>query len=255
MEKNIVRNIFRESKYIAKNYEHYQEIDSTNNELKRRINSSPEKAIGTLISTDYQTNGRGRFDRKWQSQKAKSLMFSFAFCPKIDDEQVGLLGMISALAIHEVLKGYGIRSQIKWPNDIIIDTKKCCGILCETIRTKKLFSIIGIGLNINQSQSDFSSPELENAISLEIATGKEYDKNEILKSFITTFENFYEELIQSFDRLKERIEDVFYLTGKQIIKDGKKGTVIGIDYKGFLVIQSGNQYFKLTDGDFGICYL
>ena len=155
-----------------------ENTDSTNDELRRRLDRSGNL---TIIATEKQTAGRGQGDHTWHSAPGRNLTFSILLrhrCLKASDALA--VTSIMTLGIRDYLHTKGIRPWIKWPNDIWVGEKKICGILVENnIRAGKVdFSIVGVGLDLNQTEWP---PELPNPVSLKDLTGQEYDTHEELR--------------------------------------------------------------------------
>jgi BirA family biotin operon repressor/biotin-[acetyl-CoA-carboxylase] ligase len=109
---------------------------------------------GTTIATDAQTGGRGRLGRTWVSEAGRDLTFSVLIRPSLLPAQGHLLSLAACVAVAEVLEGHGVRAPgvgLKWPNDVLLDTKKVCGILLEASMdpTRIRWAIAGVGLNVN----------------------------------------------------------------------------------------------------------
>ena len=129
-------------------YLHFGEIDSTNLYLK---NSYQLLENFTFVSADYQSKGKGRNDRVWESSKGLNLMFSILIKDPKLIENSSILSLMSAVEVAKLLERYGIDNvSIKWPNDVLIGDKKVCGILLEGQLPNYL--VIGIGLNVNQKE-------------------------------------------------------------------------------------------------------
>ncbi len=144
--------------------------DSTNKYAERNLQKLPNKSI---IFAHYQTNGKGTGSNSWHSQKNKNLLLSVIIKQQIPiTKQLALL-QTTALAIIDYLQYHKIQGKIKWPNDILVNSKKICGILIENKINSTLIStsIIGIGININQT---LFPPEI-NATSLKLLKNKELD--------------------------------------------------------------------------------
>ena len=155
-----------------------ESTDSTNDELRRRLDQSGDLAI---IAAERQSAGRGQGDHTWHSEPGRNLTFSVLLrhsCLKASDALA--VTSIMALGIRDYLHTKGIGPWIKWPNDIWVGEKKICGILVEnSIRAGKIdFSIVGVGLDVNQT--DWPA-DLPNPVSLKDLTGQEYDTHEELK--------------------------------------------------------------------------
>jgi BirA family biotin operon repressor/biotin-[acetyl-CoA-carboxylase] ligase len=132
-------------------YRYHQRCGSTNLLLKQEAAGSP---TGTLVVTDDQTEGRGRLGRSWSSGPGEDLTFSVLLRPVTSPAEASLLSLAAALAVAEVLEvhaGLRDRVRVKWPNDVLIDDKKACGILLESsLEGERLdWVVAGIGLNVN----------------------------------------------------------------------------------------------------------
>ena len=167
--------------------EHEKTLDSTNQELKRRLETGKEPLEYTLLWVDEQTAGQGRGDNKWLSKSNENLTFSFVIYPDRQlEKQPFLLSTCIALALCDTIEPY-VEAQIKWPNDIYCNSSKLAGVLIENIYWGSHWkaAICGIGLNVNQTEFD---PTLPNPTSLRSVTGKKLNREEILHQFTTCFE-------------------------------------------------------------------
>jgi len=154
-------------------------IDSTNDFLKA-LASQDELDNFTVVTAENQTKGKGQMGSKWQSESGKNLIMSVLVKDFLyDNEQVFNLSVIVSLAVIDTLKSLNIPDlRIKWPNDIMSYNKKVGGILIEnTIKSDgRIVSVVGIGLNINQTNFD----HLPNASSLAVICKREFDKNSLV---------------------------------------------------------------------------
>jgi len=125
-----------------------KKVNSTNDYLKENFNKVDSF---TFVKTNYQSNGRGQFDRKWQAKKKKNLLFSFII-KDLPQNQLSLLTTWVRKSIFNVLRFYNLNPVFKNPNDILVNGKKICGILIETLydQNRYKYVVIGIGLNVNQ---------------------------------------------------------------------------------------------------------
>lgn len=181
-------------------------IDSTNVFLKQ-LSSEEVLEDYTIVMSDLQTQGRGQMGTTWNSNKGENLMFSvFKGVSFLKPEQHFNISMVVTLALIGALKKFHIpKLNIKWPNDILSEGKKICGILIENSIKQNSFkdSIIGIGINVNQV--DFNS--LPKASSLHIITGKTYNLDELLDAFVEQFKYYFSVLeANKFDLIKEEYE-------------------------------------------------
>lgn len=163
---------------------YFESIDSTNNYA---INLARNEAAknGTVIWTNFQTAGKGQRGNFWESAKGKNLTFSVIYYPKnLHASKQFEISKFVTLAISQSLKKYYQDIRIKWPNDIYAGNKKIAGILIENTLSQAniLFSVIGIGLNLNQTIFESNAP---NPVSLATLTGREYDRSEFLSEICT----------------------------------------------------------------------
>lgn len=141
-----------------------EEVPSTNSYL---ISHQSELTDWTVVTAKQQTAGRGYAGNSWHSTKNQNLTFSILIRPKCEISHLFYLNKMVSNSIHQVLHAY-IPNQIKWPNDIIVNNKKMGGVLIENGLNQGLkYSVIGIGLNINQIQFE----NLPKATSLKLETG------------------------------------------------------------------------------------
>jgi BirA family transcriptional regulator, biotin operon repressor / biotin---[acetyl-CoA-carboxylase] ligase len=163
-------------------------IDSTNDFLKGLSNSQTLENF-TVVTAESQTNGKGQMGAKWVSESGKNLIVSVLIKDVLKDNlEIFYLNFAIALAICDGLEHFEIpKITIKWPNDIMSDDKKIGGILIEnSIKSdSSIVSIVGFGININQTNFDY----LPKASSLKIILSQEFDKLEILDHIYTSILN------------------------------------------------------------------
>ena len=197
--------------------------DSTNTYLRNLCNEENLKDY-TVIVTNQQTKGRGQMGSVWESEANKNLIFSvFKDLSEFRIEHSFYLSMIVSLSILDALKLMGIHGLwIKWPNDILSDNKKICGILIENVvKNNKLSSaIIGIGLNVNQLEFN----NLPNAASLKSATGINYNLDELLINILGSLTLKFDQYKKGeFVEFKQKYEEVLYRINKPSTFQDKKG--------------------------------
>ena len=169
-----------------------KEVDSTNHFLKE-LSSYDETAL-TIAVADFQTAGRGQLGNVWESEKGKNLTFSLVLYPQaLPVKQQFLISQIAALSVKETLDAYTEGISIKWPNDIYWQDKKICGMLIENDLTghNLLRSIIGIGINVNQTTFRGDAP---NPVSLWQILKQEVDREVVLCQFLSRFEAYNQAL-------------------------------------------------------------
>ncbi|WP_207533600.1 biotin--[acetyl-CoA-carboxylase] ligase [Desertivirga arenae] len=223
-----------------------ERIDSTNDYLKRELAKSTPFPEGTVIMAEEQFAGRGQSQNKWLSLPGLNLTFSILLYPTfISPENQFELNIAISLATNDVLSQIiGEELKIKWPNDIYYRNQKIGGILIEnSLRGKQIKnSIIGIGLNVNQTEFD---PQLKNVTSIKRITGKNYDLQALLMDLCSAIGNRYLSLDKDVNKHREeylqrlfRFDDAhfFELEGRQV-----KGVIKGVDTAGRLVVEVEGQ--------------
>lgn len=142
---------------------------------------------GTVLIAEEQANGRGRLDRQWVSPARAGLTMSFLLRPTLPREQWGTLSLLTAVALEETLKAVcGVSAKLKWPNDVLIDGRKVCGILAQVEGNAV---IVGAGLNVSLTEDELPVPE---ATSLQIAGAATLDRAEIAAGFLAHVGAVYE---------------------------------------------------------------
>lgn len=190
---------------------HIDETDSTNLWLRNefsagklevycRENGSLPPVNSVVVVTDYQTAGRGCGTNTWESERGKNLLFSMLIHPTdiAANEQFRITEIVS-VALCQTLQAYiNNKVEIKWPNDIYVDDKKICGILIENRLQGNTIKdcIIGVGLNVNQTEFKSDAP---NPVSIRQLTGKETDLEELLQAFLRAFDVTYHSKTTCFD--------------------------------------------------------
>lgn len=183
---------------IGRNIIHFDDIDSTNIKGKEFAKKSTED--GSIIIAEKQTLGSGRFNRKWVSPSG-GLWFTLLLRPTIPPTEAPKITQIAAASIYKTLMDFNINTTIKWPNDILLNGKKLCGILAEMKcdMDSVHYLILGIGMNINIDESDFDESIKSTATSLKIHCNKQFERSEILADFLNHFETLYNKFLYNLD--------------------------------------------------------
>lgn len=236
-------------KIIENNIIHFDKIDSTNSYAKQILNKNPPE--GTIILSDIQTQGRGRKNRKWASPKG-GLWFSIILSPNIAPDNGMLVTMTVSISIAQAIEELiNIYPTIKWPNDLLVNGKKVCGILTEFDLIDNInYCIVGIGINVNNEVD----PDLKDtAISLcqvyESKINLEYFLQLILKKIN---ENYKKLSLKKYCDLRELWLKYSKVIGKKIKVINEKtfiGTVKDIDENGNLILDIHGKNQKISNGD------
>ena len=226
--------IFTSSIYkipIIKNVIVYDETDSTNNRAKDFGKNGC--VDGTLVISDCQTAGRGRIGRSFSSPSGEGIYMSLLLKPEIDESLISQVTLLSGLAISRALNNdFQINTNIKWPNDLLLNQKKITGILTEKCED---FIVIGIGINVNNKQFDESIKDI--ATSLYLETGKKYERENIIEKIMKEFSDLY------FTFLKEQnLKSIIDEYNSKLISYDKDIYVIPYEMTGKL-----NNSYQITD--------
>lgn len=218
----------------------FDELDSTNEYLKREIKNVPDK---TLAIADVQSAGKGSKGRSWSSPAGSGIWMSFMLRPDIPMHKAPMLTLVMSVSIAKALqKLYNLPVAIKWPNDIVCSGRKLCGILSEMKQLEDGFAVI-IGLGINVSVEKFSDELKERATSIYLETGKSAKRSDIIAEIIKCFEKDYEAFIKCGD-LSCIIDDYTRLSitvGQTVkvhdLKSEYEAKVLGIGNEGQLMVE------------------
>jgi BirA family transcriptional regulator, biotin operon repressor / biotin---[acetyl-CoA-carboxylase] ligase len=195
----------------------YDSIDSTNSCAKVLANGGIEE--GAIVIADHQTEGRGRQGRSWQSEPGCNLLFSLIIRPSVNINSVGLLPFFAAAGVAIAIEmDSGILCECKWPNDVLLNGKKFCGILMESAFQNNMldYAVVGIGLNVNQRS--FKLNLEKKATSLSIEFKRELDRITIFQSIIKSLDSLYTEVRSgNFEIVLKEWKARASIFGKQII--------------------------------------
>jgi len=233
----------------------YKSVQSTNT-IAQVLAASGAKD-GTLIISEHQKKGRGRLGRKWYSVEHLGLYCSIILKPKINPSMAPGISLIAALAMVETVKLYtDYDVAIKWPNDVLINGRKVCGILTEMHGEfgRTHFVVVGIGVNINHRRKDIPDDIKKSASSIRQAYGKKIKRVKFLQEFLIKFENEYNLFKKDgLNKSRKRIVKYSTLIGQKIIlKIGSKsisGNVLDIDSEGRLVVDTGDKITTFSAGE------
>ena len=230
------------TKYIAHNIHLYQEVTSTNDLAKKFVdNNAPE---GTVIIAEHQTAGRSRGKNDWVSPEG-GIWMTLILKPEVNLVEASKLTIVTGVAIAKTLHDhFNIDAGIKWPNDILINNKKICGILTEAVTDydKLKAVLIGIGIDINFNSSDLPENLQDIATTVNEESNDEIKRPEILKIFFSIFEELYDEYKEgNFKHIIAEWRRLSSTTGNRVkvYKDGKAmiADAVGIDNQGALIVE------------------
>lgn len=208
---------------------HFETIDSTNK--KARELAAAGAVHGTLITADAQQAGIGRRGRSWSSERGTGIYMSMILRPEIETDQAAMLTLVAAMAAERAIEAVCQASpMIKWPNDIVLNQKKICGILTEMQLkgTEIDYVVVGIGINVNNQ--DFPEEISHIASSLSLELGKEIDRELLITEVWKQFAVYYNRFLRTKDisLFKEEYENVLVNKNKRVKVLDPLGEYIGI---------------------------
>jgi len=220
------------------------EVDSTNDELARRMRSGALAEHGTVLAAAFQTKGRGMGTNTWDSVSGMNLTFSFIIQPDyLDAARQFYVNVFVSLALNQFVSDLlpGEEVRIKWPNDICVGSKKIAGILISHTVTGReiLYSVIGIGLNVNQN---VFSHDLPNPVSLSQVSGIRYDTEGLLGDLLVYLNDSYRKVSSGmFENNMTAYKNSLLGFGKWRSYRGKKGTfkarIRDVSENGLLILE------------------
>ena len=228
---------------VEGHFVHYPRCDSTN-QLAQQLIQDGQATPGTIVHTDYQTAGRGQQHNQWESAEAQNLTFSIVLFPELPIEQQHYLTMAVSLSVHDVLNELlSSPVAIKWPNDILCESSKICGILIQNnLKGRKIHScVVGIGLNVNQDEF-----ESAHATSLALLTGHYWERAPLLTQLAQRIASRFQQLERGHttDLKRHYLENMFWKDEQHLFEDSHGtfyGTILGIDPSGRLAVAVEDQ--------------
>lgn len=241
------------TRIIGKKLFVFDSIDSTNACAKTLAEAGTEE--GSVVISEFQTQGRGRQGRPWKAEPESNLLFSTLLRPRLSKEQAGILTFFAAVSVANAVERLtGQPVECKWPNDLMLNGKKLCGILLENSVQKDsiAYSVIGIGLNVNQKS--FDNDLASSATSLFKETGKRLDRKKIFQSALAEMDQFYEDIQKGkFESILKQWNSRCSMFGHPVsIRQGDttiSGNAVGLSPDGGLIVKTPEQTITLYAGD------
>lgn len=229
------------TQWLAHNIVYDEKMDSTNTQAKRLGEEDAEN--GTVVIAEQQTAGKGRRGKTWVSPLG-NCYFTVLLRPDVHADRASMITLISALALAQAVeKVMDLETMIKWPNDVIANGKKLCGILTESSSDLEYINYVVVGIGVNCNQTEFPEEIREIASSICLETGRTVDRTWLLAEFFNCFEVCYETFLETED-LQGLVEDYnarLINRGKEVkIVEKEQETVlkaIGVDQHGGLIVE------------------
>lgn len=231
---------------------YFETLDSTNIAAKRMAEEGAPN--GTLVIADKQTAGRGRRGRLWETPKGKTIAMTLLMRPKLRPEKASMLTLVMGMAVTQALNElFHLDCKIKWPNDVVWEGKKVCGILTEISAEIHVIHYLVIGCGINANMTEFPEELKDRAVSLRMITGQEVNRAEIIRCCMRYVEMYYE--------IFQRTEDMSCLLetyNQMLVNRGREVRVLepAQEYSGISegINEAGELLVRLPDGSVSRVY-
>lgn len=210
------------SRKIGNRIIHFNEINSTNSYLKS--NHELLQQHGLVVRTDMQTSGRGRASRKFVSLPGKNLTFSVVLHPQKPASEIQIYSLLASVVVARVLENYVNSIRLKWPNDVIVNQKKICGILLETISIPERhfpILIMGIGLDTKGSYKDYPDELKKIVTTLEFEMLRNSDTKPDVKASLIKNDTIFNQLLRELERCLEEFSDNNKISGNKKKFEGR----------------------------------
>lgn len=254
---NEIKNVLS-TQMLGKQVHYYEDTTSTNNEAK--ILAAKGAVEGTIIVSETQNSGRGRLARGWFSPYAKGIWFSVILRPAFLPQEAPKCTLMAAVAVTKAIANItGIHCGIKWPNDILYEGKKLVGILTEMNAEMDgiNYVVIGMGINVNITQTDFPDELQEIVTSLSIIKGEKVSRLFLLNEVLQQIEMLYKEALEKgFAGILEEWKKYSVTLGQSVnvlgIAENFSGVAMDIDDQGALMVKTETEIRRVLAGDVSI---
>ena len=244
MKESIMKNL--NTKWAGQNIVWFDRTDSTNVQIRRLAEEGAPH--GTLAIADMQDGGKGRRGRSWMSPAGEGFWMSILLRPEIQAISASMLTLVMALAAEKgIREATGLSSLIKWPNDLVLNKKKICGILTEMSTDQMEIKYVIVGIGINVGQKEFPEELKKSGTSLYLETGESYDRSLIVAKIMEALEEYYEEFVKT-----EDMSGLLELYNEKLVNRGQEVCVLAPsgDFRGIArgINETGGLMVELEDG-------
>ena len=244
--------------WVAKEVLYFDTIDSTNTKAQELAEKGYPS--GTLVVADKQESGKGRRGRSWVSPSGTGIFMTLMIKPDINPNNASMLTLVAALAVAKAITSVtGEEAMIKWPNDIVINGKKVCGILTEMNAQFDYINHIVVGIGINVHNESFPEEISQMASSLMIeAGGKRFHRAQIIAETMSYFEQYYDTFLKTQDlsALVREYDKLLVNRNKSVrVLDPKEpfdGKAMGITPKGELIVDTWESRKLVSSGEVSV---
>lgn len=244
--------------WVAKEVLYFDTIDSTNTKAQELAEKGYPS--GTLVVADKQESGKGRRGRSWVSPSGTGIFMTLMIKPDINPNNASMLTLVAALAVAKAITSVtGEEALIKWPNDIVVNSKKVCGILTEMNAQFDYINHIVVGIGINVHNESFPEEISQMASSLMIeAGGKRFHRAQIIADTMSYFEQYYDTFLKTQDlsALVREYDELLVNMNKAVrVLDPKEpfdGKAMGITPKGELIVDTWESRKLVSSGEVSV---
>ena len=244
--------------WVAKEVLYFDTIDSTNTKAQELAEKGYPS--GTLVVADKQESGKGRRGRSWVSPSGTGIFMTLMIKPDINPNNASMLTLVAALAVAKAITSVtGEEAMIKWPNDIVVNGKKVCGILTEMNAQFDYINHIVVGIGINVHNESFPEEISQMASSLMIeAGGKRFHRAQIIADTMSYFEQYYDTFLKTQDlsALVREYDELLVNRNKSVrVLDPKEpfdGKAMGITPKGELIVDTRESRKLVSSGEVSV---
>lgn len=244
--------------WVAKEVLYFDTIDSTNTKAQELAEKGYPS--GTLVVADKQDSGKGRRGRSWVSPSGTGIFMTLMIKPDINPNNASMLTLVAALAVAKAITSVtGEEALIKWPNDIVVNGKKVCGILTEMNAQFDYINHIVVGIGINVHNESFPEEISQMASSLMIeAGGKRFHRAQIIAETMSYFEQYYDTFLKTQDlsALVREYDELLVNRNKSVrVLDPKEpfdGKAMGITPKGELIVDTWESRKLVSSGEVSV---
>lgn len=246
------------TEWVAKEVLYFDTIDSTNTKAQELAEKGYPS--GTLVVADKQESGKGRRGRSWVSPSGTGIFMTLMIKPDINPNNASMLTLVAALAVAKAITSVtGEKAMIKWPNDIVVNSKKVCGILTEMNAQFDYINHIVVGIGINVHNESFPEEISQMASSLMIeAGGKRFHRAQIIAETMSYFEQYYDTFLKTQDlsALVREYDELLVNRNKSVrVLDPKEpfdGKAMGITPKGELIVDTWESRKLVSSGEVSV---
>ena len=246
------------TEWVAKEVLYFDTIDSTNTKAQELAEKGYPS--GTLVVADKQESGKGRRGRSWVSPSGTGIFMTLMIKPDINPNNASMLTLVAALAVAKAITSVtGEEALIKWPNDIVVNGKKVCGILTEMNAQFDYINHIVVGIGINGHNESFPEEISQMASSLMIeAGGKRFHRAQIIAETMSYFEQYYDTFLKTQDlsALVREYDELLVNMNKAVrVLDPKEpfdGKAMGITPKGELIVDTWESRKLVSSGEVSV---